>query len=92
MKRLYLAVLLWSLNVYCFAQITSQGDGDWNDPGTWDCDCVPDAYSGQEIIVSHLVTIQSNIDLNWVRINSTGQLTINPGVTVAFVDDFVNAH
>ncbi|MCC6400187.1 MAG: hypothetical protein IT227_05435 [Flavobacteriales bacterium] len=55
MRPILLAVLL-PATVPLFAQpISSVADGDWNDPATWDCTCVPDGIVS--VTVAHTVTL-----------------------------------
>lgn len=88
--RYFFTSLLVVLSPVLFAQIQSVQSGDWDDPATWDCSCVPDASSFQPIIVLHNVTISADITLNQVQITSTGSVTINSGVTVTLDEDFAN--
>lgn len=91
MLRIFLiAFCLTSLSTFSVAQINSVQNGDWDDPNTWDCACVPDAFSGQPIIVSNNVTITNDIFLNQVQITSIGLVTINVGVTVTLDEDFAS--
>ncbi|HMQ74502.1 MAG TPA: hypothetical protein PKE21_05565 [Flavobacteriales bacterium] len=58
-----------------FAQpITSVADGDWNDPATWDCACVPDGIVS--VTVAHMVTVTQPDSLldGDLYIQSDGQL------------------
>lgn len=91
MLRIFLiAFYLTSLSTISVAQINSVQDGDWDDPDTWDCTCVPDVNSFDFILVNHDVTITNDINLNLVTITSGSSVTINTGVTVTIEEDFAN--
>lgn len=92
MKGLYGIILFVLLSApSLFGQITSLNDGDWDDTGTWSCGCVPDPFGFQEVRISHNVTIDDDAEVNWVRVLNGGQLTVDAGVTVTFIEDFINA-
>lgn len=91
MLRIFLiAICLTSLSTFSVAQINSVQDGDWDDPNTWDCACVPDVFSFDFIFVNHDVTITNDITLNLVTVTNGASVTINAGVTVIIEEDFAN--
>lgn len=89
-RTLLITVILLFGGVCTFAQINSVQPGDWDDINTWDCGCVPDVSSFDNIFVNHNVTITSDINLNLVTITNGSTVTINPGVTVTIEEDFTN--
>lgn len=89
-RSLLVAFVLSLLGTGLFAQINSVQPGDWDDINTWDCGCVPDVTSFDNIIVNHNVTITNDINLNLVTITSGSTVTINAGVTVIIEEDFTN--
>src|SRR5690606_32959011 len=86
--RVILSVFFSLCCISAFSQITSQQDGDWGDPDTWDCDCVPTSEDAGPIIVENNVVIDADIFLNEVVIANGGIVTINSGVTVTIKEDF----
>ena len=88
MKRTCISFAFLFCTVAAFGQVSSVQDGDWDDPNTWDCACVPDNFLGQEIIVSNNVTVTADITLNIVHIVSGGLVTINSGIVVTLDEDF----
>ncbi len=69
------------------AQIATVQPGDWSDPGTWDCACVPDFNSGT-ISIGHAVTVSNDVTIDETTITTGGSLTINTGVTLFLNEDF----
>ena len=56
MKYFYLLVLTAIVSQFTLAQ-TSIQDGNWNNPTSWDCACVPNAFSSSlNIVVNHSIT------------------------------------
>ncbi|MGE0772967.1 MAG: T9SS type A sorting domain-containing protein [Cyclobacteriaceae bacterium] len=88
MRFAVLGLLILSQTVV--AQINSVATGDWDDPNTWDCACVPDVNSFDDIIVNHNIAVTNDINLNRVTITNGNTVTINGGVTVTIEEDFVN--
>jgi len=90
MNKFYLLLLLVGITSIGFGQINSIQDGDWDDPNTWDCACVPDVFSAVDINVNHDITVTNDINLNLVTIFNGASVTINSGVTVFIEEDFAN--
>lgn len=83
-------VILSAFLSLCFfsalSQINSAADGNWEDIGTWDCNCVP--TETDQITVSHSVTINGDIFISNLVVANGGLLTINPGVVLTVNDNF----
>lgn len=47
------------LDVYIYVIIESVQTGDWDDPATWDCNCIPLATENVRINPSHTVTLKA---------------------------------
>ncbi|MBP7808830.1 MAG: T9SS type A sorting domain-containing protein [Bacteroidia bacterium] len=70
MKKLLQILIFTSLTVSVKAQTaTSIANGNWTNPLTWNCTCVP--------INGYSVTINNNVTLNTSMIFNTGGITIN---------------
>lgn len=83
MKRITFVLCIFSS--YTFGQINSTQNGDWYNPTTWDCFCIPDPLGTDDIIVSHAVIVNGN----GVYI-STGSLTItSSGAVVQSLDESI---
>ena len=60
---------------FCFGQIiTASNNGNYSDPSTWDCNCVP--TDGDSIEINKIVTLDTDIYLTslGIRVRSSGQL------------------
>jgi hypothetical protein len=66
---------------------TSVQDGDWNDPATWDCTCVPVII---DAVVTHTVQITTNISLQHVHVMPSGTITMDGPHSVAIMDTVIN--
>lgn len=66
MRYVILTALLLSASTTPAQTITSVQDGDWYDPTTWDCNCVP-ALQAVEIL--HTVQLTGNTKLNMLAIH-----------------------
>jgi len=56
--------------------ITSVNSGDWGNPATWDCTCIPDTSDVANIVSPHTVDVNSNA--------SIADLTVESGATLNF--------
>ncbi|MBK9274404.1 MAG: hypothetical protein IPM49_07675 [Flavobacteriales bacterium] len=74
MRLPIIAVVLLTAATTFGQPITSVADGDWNDPATWDCACVPDGIVS--VTVAHMVTVTQPDSLldGDLYIQSDGQL------------------
>ncbi|TNE76680.1 MAG: T9SS type A sorting domain-containing protein [Bacteroidetes bacterium] len=83
MKRILFILCIFSS--YTFGQINSTQNGDWYNPTTWDCFCIPNPLGTDDIIVSHAVIVNGN----GVYV-STGSLTItSSGSVVQALDESI---
>lgn len=56
MKNVYLVLIGLFIQLNMYSQTSTQ-DGNWMNPTTWDCFCVPDPYSNSiDIVIEHTVT------------------------------------
>lgn len=62
------------LSVNIVPAITSVQSGDWGDPSTWDCNCVPDQNDKVNIDTGHTVTLQQGRLVNDIHIREDGEL------------------
>jgi len=70
-----LLIALTALAQNAYAQTaTSVANGNWTNPLTWDCTCVP--------LPGHMVTVAHNVTLNTDFGYSSGSITINPGASL----------
>lgn len=85
--RIILSVaLLLSFSVLSsFGQVSSVQDGDWDDPATWDCACVPQEADGTITILNN-VLFPSGLIVTagdvFVGDGSSGSLVINGDLTL----------
>lgn len=81
-KHLIYVSLLIAFSTGVFGQVTSVQDGDWDDPNTWDCACVPDFNQGA-ITISALTTVDIPngviADADELLVDSEGTLNIQSG-------------
>ena len=59
------------------AQIQSVASGDWNDPNTWDCACVPDVADDVVINSPHTVGVTDSRTCDVLTLNVGATLTIS---------------
>lgn len=95
-KRVWIGILwLWSMASLAFSQpITSVADGNWTNPFTWSCTCVP--LPGSVVSIQHQVALTNDYaysagaisvqsggallaDGRWLAITGSGELTVNNG-------------
>ncbi|MFZ1687795.1 MAG: hypothetical protein WAU70_10260 [Flavobacteriales bacterium] len=69
--------------------VLSVQDGDWDDPATWDCACVPMA---QNTIVMHTVQITGNmfLPMQEFTISASGVLTMDLPHSLAVMESVLN--
>lgn len=80
-KTLLLAALIISSIQFATGQIASITDGDWNDPNTWDCGCIPTSSSGT-ITIAHNILVPTGFAV------TVDQLSVNPFVTLTVEGTF----
>ena len=81
-------MVLWSS--WALAQtVTSVQDGDWNDPTTWDCVCVPELDT---VEVMHTVQITTNMKwtMQMVHVNAGATLTMDAPHLLVTLEGVVN--
>ena len=67
---------------------TSVQNGDWSDPSTWDCNCVPEVV---DAVVVHQVRIAGNTFLfQRVHVMPVGSLVMDAFFSVAIMDTVIN--
>lgn len=74
MKKIFtFSLLLTSLNFFSQA-VSSVANGNWTNPATWNCVCVP--INGNSVTISHSVTLNTSMLFNTggITINNTGSL------------------
>ena len=69
------------------ATIASVQSGLWNDPSTWDCNCIPGG--DDNVVVDHEVSFDANAEVSSVLVSASGTLVDLAGVTVSFDGNFV---
>ena len=75
--------------LFAEAQITySVQDGDWSDPATWDCNCIPEVHNAE---VLHQVRIAGNTFLmQRVHVTPVGSLFMDEYFSVVIMDTVIN--
>jgi hypothetical protein len=61
-RYFYLIIFLFFTHYIDATICRSQIDGDWGSAATWDCGAIPGCYD--TIVVNHIVTITSSVNLN----------------------------
>ena len=91
MKHTFLTFLLTAFTLLSFAETcTTTGDGDWNDPDTWDCGHVPGDDDVAVIQAGDEVTVNCNCGTyNNLRVEIYGTLDFNNGQKLNFDEDGV---
>ncbi|MAV52030.1 MAG: hypothetical protein CL829_04640, partial [Crocinitomicaceae bacterium] len=56
--------------------VTSVASGDWHNPQTWDCNCVPASTDGVRILLGHEVVLATSAEATDVQIDTGGSLTL----------------
>lgn len=88
MKSLLLCSFLMPALVQAQGTTTSVQDGDWDDPATWDCSCVPEVDNA---IVIHQVRITGNTFLmQRVHVTPVGSLVMDDYFSVVIMDTVIN--
>lgn len=67
--------------------ITSVADGDWNDPATWDCACVPDGIVSVTVAHTVTLTVPDTLADGDLYVQGDGQLF---GTSLLLGGDFYN--
>jgi trimeric autotransporter adhesin len=79
MRSLFL-FLVTLFPVLGYAQINSVGSGDWSNPSTWSCACVPSFADGIiRIDPTHTVTVSTTINADEIVVSADAILTIETG-------------
>jgi len=85
MTKYLLAFTLIVTSLAAQAQtFTTQQDGPWNDPATWDQGSIPNAGNSTAIVVNNFVNIPSgfSVTIDGTTVSSSGFLTVNGGGTL----------
>ncbi|MBL4654081.1 MAG: T9SS type A sorting domain-containing protein [Flavobacteriales bacterium] len=93
LKSIVLSVLLSFMFTYCTAKtIESERNGNWNNPSTWDCNCVPKhsdnviIKSGDIVLVNKKVITIKNLT---IETQSTLSVSISKS-TINITGDWIN--
>ena len=55
--------------------VESVNSGNWDNPSTWNCNCVPTATDEVIVQTGHTVTLNQNATVKYLRVN--GNLVFN---------------
>lgn len=69
--------------------ISINGGGDWNDPLTWNCSCVPNGSRNPIITNGNPVNLTTDIDISDLEIESSSSLTIDSDVFLEIYGDLL---
>ncbi|MBP6698871.1 MAG: T9SS type A sorting domain-containing protein [Flavobacteriales bacterium] len=85
-----LVTILWSLGFHAQTVVQSVTDGDWTDPSTWDCACVP--QDGDTVLVDHSITLAVDLTFldGWIVVGSAGLLNGMPDKSFTSSARFTN--
>jgi hypothetical protein len=88
MKKLLFCFFLLPVLAVAQGTTTSVQDGDWDDPATWDCNCVPEVDNA---VVIHDVRIDGNTFLmQRVHVTPVGSLVMDQYFSVVIMDTVIN--
>lgn len=88
MRNLLLCFCLLPVLAVAQGITTSVQDGDWDDPATWDCNCVPEVDNA---VVVHDVRIAGNTFLmQRVHVTPVGSLVMDQYFSVVIMDTVLN--
>lgn len=88
MKKLLFCFFLLPVLAVAQGTTTSVQDGDWDDPATWDCNCVPEVDNA---VVIHDVRIDGNTFLmQRVHVTPVGSLVMDQYFSVVIMDTVLN--
>ena len=76
-----LMMFVFSMNNAQGATITSANSGNWSDPSTWDCACVPSA-ADNVVIGTHIITVNQDATITDLEVTIGGILTGNGKILV----------
>jgi hypothetical protein len=86
--KLLLCLLPLVLDAAAQGTTTSVQDGDWSDPATWDCNCIPEVHNAE---VLHQVRIAGNTFLmQRVHVTPVGSLVMDEYFSVVIMDTVIN--
>lgn len=77
------------LEVVVYRVINSVATGNWNNPTTWDCNCIPQASNSVRIDSSHTVTLVANTSVKNFIIKSFG-IFDNSSNVLTISADYIN--
>lgn len=88
MKKLLFCFFLLPVLAVAQGTTTSVQDGDWDDPATWDCACVPEVDNA---VVIHDVRIDGNtVLMQRVHVTPVGSLVMDQYFSVVIMDTVIN--
>jgi len=76
-KGCLVIVLICSLSTGYAETVTSVQNGNWNDPATWDCVCIPVAADNVVISSGDIITLTADITINNLTISSLATLDVS---------------
>ncbi len=66
-----------------FPEITSVASGDWNEPETWDCDCVPSEANSVTVEDGHEITFTEDKEVYTLHVRPDGVVSsLTEGLTL----------
>ncbi len=76
--------------IFVYDVINSITSGDWGDPNTWDCNCIPQPTDNVRINAPHTVTLtgyyeRPNIYVNYYEVNN---VVISKGAVLSYSDGY----
>lgn len=69
--------------------IASVQTGNWSNPSTWDCNCIPTAFNDVTITAGHAVTIDQNAFTKELNIQNTASLIMSTDLDLSISKDFL---
>lgn len=73
------------------AGIISVATGNWNNPATWNCNCIPGTVADVTIDNTHIVTLSTNQSAGNLTINATGELDVTNSSTLTLEGTIFNS-
>lgn len=72
-----------------FLNIQSVQSGDWSDPASWNCGCVPDFADSAVILSSHILDLDINASIYKLSIDAGGQLNVHTNSVIDIYGDLL---
>lgn len=69
-------------------EIISVQDGNWGDPTTWDCNCIPTCFNDVSLDIGHTVTVDEDAFAKYFFLDFNSTLVMNAEFDLTICEDF----